>query len=536
MKKNHIQHGNYTKISGFRQVVLSLDYGIRIGPNEPVRLLDAVLEELDYTKLLHLYSSKGRKSLVPPSILFKIYVYAMTEGIVSVRKIAEQCTKNIHYMWLLQGYPAPSHMVFHRFFKRLTTEVLQDLLTQLIETLSQVDSINFSEVFIDGTKWEAYANKYSFVWKKAIVKHAAKLPDKLKELQRKVAMELQQDEVTLLTDDELLVCLETEITKQQIQFVYGSGKLKHTLQRLFEECAAIRNKRIEYDEKLQLLGTRNSYSKTDPDATFMRLKEDHMLNGQLKPAYNVQLAVHSEYIVGVGVFPNPTDTKTLIPFMKQLESQYKQKFQYVVADAGYNSNENLSWLLARDYKTCIKPSNYERSKTKRYREDIGRADNMTYDEMNDTFTCAKGRKLYFERIRRSKSKTGFVYESRVYRCERCNYCGLRSRCQKTYYGMLPKSNKALYISTNYQAMLDKNNDTFNSPLGILLRMNRSIQVEGVFGVLKEDMMYKRLRHRGKDTVKKDLLLMAFSFNLMKLHNRIQKGRLGQRLFEIKTAA
>ncbi|KAF1678565.1 transposase, partial [Veillonella sp. R32] len=335
---------------------------------------------------------------------------------------------------------------------------------------------------------------------------------------------------------ELLVCLETEITKQQIQFVYGSGKRKHTLQRLFEECAAIRNKRIEYDEKLQLLGTRNSYSKTDPDATFMRLKEDHMLNGQLKPAYNVQLAVHSEYIVGVGVFPNPTDTKMLIPFMKQLESQYKQKFQYVVADAGYDSNENLSWLLARDYKTCIKPSNYERSKTKRYREDIGRADNMTYDEMNDTFTCAKGRKLYFERIRRSKSKTGFVYESRVYRCERCNYCGLRSRCQKTYYGMLPKSNKALYISTNYQAMLDKNNDTFNSPLGILLRMNRSIQVEGVFGVLKEDMMYKRLRHRGKDTVKKDLLLMAFSFNLMKLHNRIQKGRLGQRLFDIKTAA
>lgn len=337
---------------------------------------------------------------------------------------------------------------------------------------------------------------------KAIVKQAAKLPDKLKELQRKVAIELQQDEVTLLTDDELLVYLEREITKQQIQFVYGSGKRKHTLQRLFEECVIIRNKRIEYDEKLQLLGTRNSYSKTGPDATFMRLKEDHMLNGQLKPAYNVQLAVHSEYIVGVGVFPNPTDTKTLIPFMKQLESQYKQKFQYVVADAGYDSNENLSWLLARDYKTCIKPSNYERSKTKRYREDIGRADNITYDEMNDTFTCAKGRKLHFERIRRSKSKTGFVYESRVYRCKRCNYCGLRSRCQKTYYGMLPKSNKALYISTNYQAVLDKNNDTFNSPLGILLRMNRSIQVEGVFGVLKEDMMYKRLRHRGKDTVKR----------------------------------
>ncbi|SUP43766.1 Transposase DDE domain [Veillonella criceti] len=536
MNKNHIQHGNYTKISGFRQVVLSLDYGVRIGPNEPVRLLDAVLEELDYTKLQHLYSSKGRKSLVPPSILFKIYVYAMTEGIVSVRKIAEQCTKNVHYMWLLQGYPTPSHMVFHRFFKRLTIEVLQDLFTQLIETLSQVDSIDFSEVFIDGTKWEAYANKYSFVWKKAILKHAAKLPEKLNILQDKVATELQCDKVTSLTNDELLVYLEKEIIRQQIQFVHGSGKRKHTLQRLFEECVAIRNKRMEYDEALQILGSRNSYSKTDADATFMRLKEDHMLNGQLKPAYNVQLAVHSEYIVGVGVFPNPTDTKTLIPFMKQLESQYKQKFQYIVADAGYDSNENLSWLLAHDYKTCIKPSNYERSKTKRYREDIGRAENMAYDEVSDSFTCAKGRKLHFQRIRKSKSKTGFVYESRVYCCETCNYCGLRNQCQKAYYGVQPKRNKTLYISTDYQAMLAKNNEVFNSPLGTRLRVNRSIQVEGVFGVLKEDMMYKRFRHRGKDNVEKDLLLMAFGFNLMKLHNRIQKGRLGQRLFELKTVA
>lgn len=536
MKKNHIQHGNYTKISGFRQVVLSLDYGVRIGPNEPVRLLDAVLEELDYTKLQHLYSSNGRKSLVPPSILFKIYVYAMTEGIVSVRKIAEQCTKNIHYMWLLQGYPAPSHMVFHRFFKRLTVEIVQDLLAQLIKVLSQVDSIDFSEVFIDGTKWEAYANRYSFVWKKAIINQAAKLPDKLKALQCKVAIELQQSEMTSLTDDELLIYLENEISKQHIPIVHGSGKRKHTLQRLWEECLVIRNKRMAYDEKLQILGSRNSYSKTDPDATFMRLKEDHMLNGQLKPAYNVQLAVHSEYIVGVGVFPNPTDTKTLIPFIKQLESQYKQKFQYVVADAGYDSNENLSWLFAHDYKTCIKPSSYERSKTKKYREDIGRADNMVYDEMSDTFTCAKGRKLRFERIRKTRSKTGFVYESRVYRCERCNYCGLRSQCQKTYTSFPSKGNKALYISTQYQAMLAKNNEIFNSSLGKRLRVNRSIQVEGVFGVLKEDMMYKRLRHRGADNVEKNLLLIAFSFNLMKLHNRIQKGRLGKRLFEIKTAA
>lgn len=241
MKKNHIQQGNYTKLSGFRQVVLSLDYGFQIGPKEPVRLLDAVLEELDYTRLQHLYSSKGRKSLVPPHLLFKVYVLAMTEGIVSVRKIADQCTKNIHYMWLLQGHPAPSHMVFHRFFKRLTVDVLRELLSQFINILSQIDSLDFSEVFIDGTKWEAYANKYTFVWKKTILKNYAKLSDKLLSIQSEVQQLLSID-VSDMTEDEILVLLEQSILEKQVEFVRGSGKRKHPLQRAFESCLALRDK------------------------------------------------------------------------------------------------------------------------------------------------------------------------------------------------------------------------------------------------------------------------------------------------------
>lgn len=535
MNKNYIQQGNYTKISSFRQVVLPLDYGFQIGPKEPVRLLDAVLEELDYTRLQKLYSSKGRKSLVPPQLLFKVYVLAMTEGIVSVRKMAEQCAKNIHYMYLLQGYPAPSHMVFHRFFKRLTVKVLRDLLSQFIHVLSQIDRLDFSEVFIDGTKWEAYANKYTFVWKKAILKNSAKLLDKLGMLRAEAENVLGTD-LSGTTEDELLVLLEQAIHEKQVEFVHGSGKRKHPLQRLFESCLALCNKRHEYDEKLAILGTRNSYSKTDHDATFMRLKEDHMLNGQLKPAYNIQLAVHSEYIMGVGVFHNPTDTQTLIPFMKQLESQYAERFQYVVADAGYDSNENLTWLWGRHYKTCIKPSMYEFSQTKKYKKDIGRADNMLYDEVTDTFICTKGRRLRFERMAKQKSKTGFISYSRLYRCDNCGYCGFRKECQKTRFGRIPKRHKAIYIATDYNKLLTKNKEVFESEYGIQLRVNRSIQVEGAFGITKEDLEYTRLRHRGKANVEKDLLLLAFGYNLLKLHNRIQKKRLGKRLFKTNTAA
>lgn len=85
------------------------------------------------------------------------------------------------------------------------------------------------------------------------------------------------------------------------------------------------------------MGKRNSYSKTDHDATFMRMKEDAMKNGQLKPAYNIQFGVDSEYIVWSTSGPQPTDTTTLIPFLKTLENNTGFKYSKIVADAGYES-------------------------------------------------------------------------------------------------------------------------------------------------------------------------------------------------------
>ena len=208
-----------------------------------MRLLDAVLEELDYRELHHLYSSKGRKSKVSPHILFKIFVFIMSNGVYSTRMIQQQYEENINYMWLLQGYTAPSHMTFHRFFARCTFKVLINLFSQLMEAISNRDTLNFNEVFIDGTK-----------------------------------------------------------------VVQGKETRKTPLQRLYERAEEIYEKRKEYEMHLSIMGERNSHSKTDHDATFMRMKDDQIRNGQLKPAYNIQLVVHSEYIMGVWVFPNPNLT------------------------------------------------------------------------------------------------------------------------------------------------------------------------------------------------------------------------------------
>lgn len=512
-------------------MVLPLDYGISLEQDRLVCILDAVLERMDYTKLLHLYSVKGRNPRIPPNILFKIIVFAMAEGTYSLRGMAHQCEVNIEYIWLLQGYPAPSHMTIGRFFKRIPLPVLVDLFTQLVRILGELDSVDFQEWYIDGTKLEANANRYTFVWKKRILKGIQRLKQKRYVLQEALLAVTGMDTFTM-DDDDLLGSIAAVCQKEQVLFVHGQGHRKTELQRLFEQTAAIREKQQEYDEHLRRMGTRNSYSKTDWDATFMRMKEDPMKNGQLKPAYNVQLAVQSEYIVGIGLFPNPTDTKTMIPFLTQLESVYGTTADTIVADAGYDSEENLDWLFRRQRTALIKPNLYERKKKKTFAKRIGRRENMEYDSATDTYRCAKGRRLSFVKEQRYKNRqSSYERHVRIYRCENCQYCGKRSVCQPARYGTQTKHNKQVQSNPHYNALLQRVNQEMNSTRGIRLRINRSIQVEGAFGVLKDDYRYRRIQRRGKEKVLKELLFVGMGFNLRKLQSRYQNGRIHNRFLD-----
>ena len=151
--------------------------------------------------------------------------------------------------------------------------------------------------------------------------------------------------------------------QEGIVFVHGIGRRKTQLQKSLEQLDQYLEKLKEYTKKLYTLGDRNSYSKTDPDATFMRMKEDAMRNGQLKPAYNIQHGVDSEYITWIDISPRPTDTCTLIPFLKDMESHLGFKYSEIVADAGYESEENYLFIERNGQTAYIKPQNYEISKT-----------------------------------------------------------------------------------------------------------------------------------------------------------------------------
>ena len=324
---------------------------------------------------------------------------------------------------------------------------------------------------------------------------------------------------------------------EKIVFVHGIGKRKNPLQKSIETLECYLEKLKEYTKKIYICGTRNSYSKTDTDATFMRMKEDAMGNGQLKPAYNLQHGVDAEYITWLTIGPQPTDTTTLIPFLKETESYLKFKYKKITADAGYESEENYMFLKSNGQLSYIKPANYEISKTRKYQKDIGRIENMTYVENEDLYICMNNQKLAVQHIRHSKSKTVYISNKTIYKCYNCNNCPYKTECIKGNNCKTPmeERNKVLQVAKTFIKQREENLERILSEEGILLRINRSIQAEGSFGDLKHDMQFIRYLTKGTSNVLAESILLAMAKNINKLHNKIQHDRTGTHLFRIKNA-
>lgn len=267
------------------------------------------------------------------------------------------------------------------------------------------------------------------------------------------------------------------------------------------------------------------------------MKEDAMGNGQLKPAYNLQHGVDSEYITWLMVGPQPTDTTTLIPFLKGAEEHLKFKYKNITADAGYESEENYLFLEANGQVAYIKPANYEISKTRKYKNDIGRIENMEYDPEADFYTCRNGKKLKADHVRHSKSKTGYVSEKTIYKCEDCSGCQYKNDCIKGNNCKTPleERTKMLQVAKTFLKYRQEDLERILSNDGILFRTNRSIQAEGSFGDIKQDMQFRRYLSKGTANVLAESTLLAMARNINKLHNKIQKGRTGTHLFLLKSA-
>ena len=458
-------------------------------------------------------------------------------GIYSSRKIESSCQRDVNFMYLLGREPAPDHSTIARFRSGRLSGVIEDLFLQLVEYLKENGEISHENLFVDGSKLEANAGRYTFVWKKSVNKHEARMQERMKaeipELAKGFGLRFWVSEKIRAKDlKKLRKRLKALQIQQRVTFVNGRGKHKTELQKAIETVEGYIDRQKKYDDYKHSFGDRNSFSKTDRDATFMRMKEDHMRNGQLKPAYNTVIGVDSEYIVGAMISQERSDGKTLIPLLER----FGQGYSRITADAGFESEENYTHLEENGQLAFIKPINYEQSKTRKYKCDIGRRENMPYDVGADSYLCHIGRHLNVAYEKKTKSTAGYPISTTVYECESCDECTHKDKCIKPG-GKQPLEErvKRLYVSKTFLRQREEAEARITSEEGILLRVNRSIQVEGAFGVLKEDMDFRQFLLRGQVKVSTELLLLSMAYNVNKLHNKIQNGRCGMYLHIPKAA-
>ena len=530
---------DYTQNAEGYQLKRPLNIETIIPEDDSVRLLSQFVEAMDLTDL---YSTYERINSVSPRTLLKIVLYSYMNGDYSSRSMELNCRRDINFMFLLEGAPAPDHSTFARFRSIHFAACSKRILAEMSNTLFDLGEISGETIFIDGTKIEASANKYTFVWKKAVTRNQEKLLIKLADL---VAECEQLYDIKIVHGSTIKMKHVRKLRKklyalkesEHVVFVHGTGKRKTPLQKSIETLEGYLAKLKEYNQKIHICGERNSYSKTDHDATFMRMKEDAMGNGQLKPAYNLQHGVDSEYITWLTVGPQPTDTTTLIPFLKDAENYLKFKYKNITADAGYESEENYLFLESNGQISYIKPANYEISKTRKYRNDIGKIENMEYDEEADIYTCRNDKKLTVDHVRQYKSRTGYVSEKTIYKCENCDGCPYKKECIKGNNCKTPldERTKTLQVAKTFLKYRQEGLERILSEEGILFRTNRSIQAEGSFGDLKQDMQFRRYLSKGTANVLAESTLLAMARNINKLHNKIQKGKTGTHLFPLKCA-
>ena len=559
-------------------------YELSLPDDDPVFTLKKVMEEMDFTALLAQYSGKGKHGF-NPIMKYGVLTYANMRGIREIDRIVELCKRDLAFIWLSQG-TQPKRDAFYDFInKKLTPEILDDLNYQLLRRLKKEGLITLESLFIDGTKIEANANRYTFVWRGTLNYHLVGLLANIDVLYHKyntlledngysekyglgnammfiiegidkVRTVIEKNRKRKLTKHKKLPnntiieidnCSPLDILKLQknlmtiaenegIKFVYGKGKKKSEIQQLYEELDACGTKLMEYKECFEVMGKeRNSYSKTDLAATFMRMKDDHMMNGQLKAAYNVQIAVENYFIVHTYVSNDRTDYNTLIPVVQKHIHTFGEVLREVTADSGYCSEKNLLFLKEHSIESYIKLQDHEQRKTRAYKENIGKYYNMTTQIFEDEhfYICHDGRELRHIRTE-EKEMDGYTQTLEVYGCADCSGCEHKTRCLYKYNPEKDTDkNKVMKINERWEALKERSHANIQSEKGILNRQIRSIQTEGHFGDIKENDDFRRFNHRTADKVYKEFMLYAIGRNINKYHrflcNAIQKfeGKKGE---------
>lgn len=492
-----------------------------IAEDAPVRVVDAVVENLKLEDIKKLYRERGR-SPYNPKMLLKVVIYAYMNNIYSCRKIEKLLLRDIHFIWLA-GYNKPDFITINRFRNRVKNEI-NNIFTQMVQVLVDHGFVSLDVEYIDGTKIESKANKYTFVWRKTVEKNRSKLMDKIAVLLSQIDDAIAMDNAPENEHVEFSPGQLTDIINELKQSLEQSQQPKDKEQqqnrnrkKQIKELEEQRDKLSEYDGRLEQIGDRNSMSKTDPDATFMRMKEDAMNNGQTKPGYNLQISAENQFITDFALFPNPTDTLTLIPFFNSFLDRYHHLPSTSVADSGYGSEENYRFMDEAGMDAYVKYNRFHIEQRPRYTPNPFHHDNFHYNADEDYYVCPMGQHMTRIGTSHSKTASGYRSENARYRAQNCKGCPLRCLCYKA-----KGDRRTIEVNHRLNEYKRKARELLTSDDGIRHRGRRCIEPEAVFGQMKSNMAYRRFRHFGKDKVTMDFAFFAIAFNIKKMCSKMAK--------------
>lgn len=457
---------------------------------------------------------QGRKGYNPYN-LFAAIIYCFAKFNASLRDIEDKCIFDLRVLYIMEG-SIPDHSTLGNFINNYIAPYQYEIFTCINKQIIKEFELNISDCYIDGTKIEANANKYKFVWKP--IKFHNKLDIKIKDLLNEMDLkESYTKELISAYDYNLILkryCLDNNIDINNIPC--GRGKRLTKEQKNYKKGYEYLVKLIEYEEKEKICGeNRNSYFKTDYDATAMVLKEDYYskLSHDFHAGYNVQVLVSSLLILMYGVFQDRADVNTLIP-MNDLYYKYYNKYpQNECDDAGYGNYKNYKYMREHNIKNYVKFPNWEGEST-------GKRPQLFYI-FNDGVMCLNaniGEEISFDYQHRKRKK-----DSVLYKFVGCNDCGYAYKCKAK---LKNKDSDCRYIELvpDYEFLKEEVRNNLLAPKGIEIRINRSIQVEGTFGQIKNNMNYDRIRRRGLTKVSTEIMLMCLGVNIRRYFSSLNENK------------
>ncbi len=475
--------------------------------NHNARVVSAIIDRLDISEIESDYKGGGTSSY-NPRMLLKVIVYAYLNNVYSGRQMEKLVVENIAYMWL-SGMQTPDFRTINIFRSKRLAGKFDKIFTQIVLLLNEEGLVSLKVQYIDGTKIESVANKYTFVWKGSTEKNKAKLEANVKAVldaaEQALAME-NAEESQELSSEEIARRADRILDKMDRDGI-SDKKLRKAVDKVKTEKAA---KMKEYEDKLDTLGDRNSYSKTDPDATFMRMKEDAMNNGQTKPGYNVQISTENQFITNYGIFWRPTDQGTFIPYVTSFSDRYGRQSEEICADSGYGSEQNYAFMDGVGITPYVKYNMFHAEDKRCRKNNPFLVGNLYYNATGNYYVCPMGQHMDHIGDFKTKSDLGYVSVVSKYRAQSCTGCPLRGICYKG-----AADQRVIEVNHQNNAYRAEAKRLLTSERGLYHRSNRPIEPEAVFGDIKFNHGFKRFRLKSNKKVNIEFGLVAVAHNLRK---------------------